>query len=522
MKQIICFSLLFAVILLACDKMTVSDIEPYSELISVDGRTIRFDDPNHPLHGLIIEIPDSAVINPIQLEIVKNSFDEQYNNEFSINDSETYKINQKDKCFYVPIIISLPYNSDNYTFDQISKLAVYYFDEDNRIFFPLVVNNDTVNHIIKCITYHSGTFGVCCPYQNEKTTIITTGFLPTEDGFRFDNDSYGNSIGQGLCDQYTKGLQPTNVHGGHCAGMSNFSLYHYLNMKYLGGLYHRYDNYEQIFKACRIQEWTGKTGVNPRPGNLKEFFVNNFQKDKPVILLCNWLPKIRYHFIVAFRYEKNFLNKEIIYYYDPYEPGIIESKTLNEIENILDGVSEQPLYPYLEKNASLCGQWEFAFSNAQATNITLSGDIPEFSQSFKLYTTEYMSNQNNIKIPAVTGYNEEITGTASGFTFSLETKTEWMVIDQIQNQTTTGEGNTELNINFTGSQYDANCTGTLTFHIPRDFYGIFDWLVADAYITFDITGTRPWNKKMITSETTLMKSNSLNGSIKSLNLKVNE
>ncbi|MBK6345593.1 MAG: hypothetical protein IPF68_06590 [Bacteroidales bacterium] len=59
-----------------------------------------------------------------------------------------------------------------------------------------------------------------------------------------------------------------------------------------------------------------------------------------------------------------------------------------------------------------------------------------------------MSNQNSIKIPAVEDYNEEISGTASGFTFSLETKTEWMVIDQIQNQTTTGKAK-QLNINFT-------------------------------------------------------------------------
>jgi|GEM_PF-6575624 len=506
MKRILIFISLAVFVLTGCQKLVVSDLEPYSKLISIKGESIKFDDPKHPLHGLVIDLPDSAVILPIKLELVKKEFNPKYDYEFLSHDSVQYRIFQENQCFYIPIKITLPYDSKKYSSDKLSNLAVYYFDEDNQVFFPMIEDIDTINHLIKCITFHTGNFGVCLPLPIFKGSSINTNFQPSINGFRIIN--FGRIENTGLCDQYTKG-----DHNGHCAGISNFSLFYYLKRKSLGGFFTRYPNndFEQQFRACRVQEWSflldGAHIFLPYI-NIENFLANNFTKDNPVILGCNW--GLGKHAILACGIDDN-----NIYYCDPNFPGVMQTISIIELKQRLLVFSEKPLFPVLQQITSLCGQWDFTFSNAQAKNITISGTIPSFMQSFPLYTLEYQTTQLGIKIPKKSDYNEEFSGNAVNNIFDLKTETLWKVIDQYSN-VTSGKGDTELKISFSGTKFDENCTGKLIFHIPQDFYGIFDWLVADASITFDVTGTRPWNPKDKSIQSSFIHSNSLTGNLESI------
>jgi len=157
-----------------------------------------------PLKGTVVKFPSGALPASNTIEIgyndgkLTNIGDSTYSgNAFIINVSN-------NKNFDKPISITMPLP------DGDIVPVTFYVDEKGVLNFCQIVDIDRINKTYTFETFHASTYVTVL--ANNNSQVISTSFLPENDGFQIDN--FGSSYNTG-----------------ECVGMTTFSVWFFKNKK---------------------------------------------------------------------------------------------------------------------------------------------------------------------------------------------------------------------------------------------------------------------------------------------------
>ena len=269
LKQLVFIVLLslFLSLFISCgneDTESENEIEDHiaSGKCDEDGCIVEVSDPNSPLYGAKVEIPEGALEDEIIVTI-----DVGETNVSFPNDTESLSLpvlfGPSEIEFKLPVFITIPFSS---SFDDNSPYGVFYENQSDKVWeICTLIDQNTNPETLTAVTSHFSEFQIL--------VLLDSMVISKDSGFHNDVDGflYGNTS------------EP-----GDCHGMSSYANWYFDKKKFdCGNLFDQFDADTGALIADEAQNVTWLDSSKALSLYMK--FAENFTKDKQHWITFNQL-----------------------------------------------------------------------------------------------------------------------------------------------------------------------------------------------------------------------------------------
>jgi hypothetical protein len=195
------------------------DVPVTSKIIGPAGGTIEAGNSGTPIDGVVVRFPAGALIDDTNVSLGYNTGSLTPNDGIWCGATISLSAENTDE-FFEPVEIIMPFNSSDGT------PVPYYINEKRQLRPMQLTDIDDAANTFTFISFHASFFTMIAAEGISEQTLRDgfdeTGYLPSRDGFRVPN----------VADE---------VGVGSCAGMSQFSLWYFVNVMPSGG--HFFDRF---------------------------------------------------------------------------------------------------------------------------------------------------------------------------------------------------------------------------------------------------------------------------------------